>query len=180
MIGGSFIVGIYVADRLHLSKPSSVETVMDATSTSQPDMNDLLGTLTPDFQLMDVSGKLRNISEWRGNVLAINFWASWCKPCLQEIPDFIELQDKYGDQGLQFLGITLDGVEEVQDFVDRFGINYPALVGRHDVIMLAKKFGNHSGGLPYTVIIARDGRINFIKQGALTIEEAEQVIRALL
>jgi len=143
-------------------------------------MQNLSGKPSPDFSLMDVSGQRRNVSEWKGKVLAINFWATWCPPCLEEIPHFIKLQEKYGHQGLQFLGIALEGVDEVLGFANEHGINYPLLVGEQEVIKLAGKFGNHMGGLPYTVILDRNGHISFIKVGPLSASEAEQVIISLL
>ena len=110
----------------------------------------------------------------------INFWATWCPPCLEEIPHFIKLQEQYGHQGLQLVGIALESVDEVLGFASEQGINYPLLVGEQEVIKLAGKFGNRNGGLPYTVILDRNGLINFIKQGPLSVSEAEQVITPLL
>ena len=141
---------------------------------------DLTGTPSPDFTLMDVTGQQRNVSEWKGKVLVINFWATWCPPCLEEIPHFIKLQEQYGHQGLQLVGIALESVDEVLGFASEQGINYPLLVGEQEVIKLAGKFGNRNGGLPYTVILDRNGLINFIKQGPLSVSEAEQVITPLL
>jgi len=170
-----FFAGIFLAEYIRSNK--QVENSPPALQTRS---EDLIGKPSPDFSLMDLSGQLRNVSEWQGKVLVINFWATWCPPCLEEIPHFIELQDKYGDQGLQFLGIALEGVNEVISFADKIGINYPLLVGEQEVIKLAGKFGNQVGGLPYTVVLDRSGNINFIKQGPISSLEAEQVITSLL
>jgi peroxiredoxin len=140
----------------------------------------LTGTPSPDFTLLDVNGQQRNVSEWKGKVLVLNFWATWCPPCLEEIPYFIKLQKQYGQQGLQFVGIALESVNEVLGFASEQGINYPLLVGEQAVIRLAGKFGNQNGGLPYTVVLDREGRISFIKQGPLSTVEAEHVITSLL
>ena len=149
-------------------------------SALQTNTQDLTGKPSPDFSLMDVSGQPRNVSEWQGKVLVINFWATWCPPCLEEIPHFIKLQDKYGDQGLQFLGIALEDVDAVTSFVNKLGINYPILLGEQEVIKLGVKLGNRIGGLPYTVILVRSGNINFIKVVPLSVSEAEQIITSLL
>lgn len=167
-IGGIFLANIHT-DQL----PKQV------TDTVQTDIKNLIGQPLPNFSLSDTSGQLHHSSEWAGNVLVINFWATWCPPCKEEIPHFIDLQKKYGQQGLQFLGITMDPVDKVRDFSNRFDINYPLLIGQHDIIMLAQEFGNHTGGLPYTVIIDRNGNISFIRQGLLPISDAESVIKAL-
>ncbi len=170
-----FIAGIFLSD--YIRSKEHPDKISPAVQIS---MQDLLGKPSPDFSLMDVSGQRRNVSEWKGKVLAINFWATWCPPCLEEIPHFIKLQDKYGHQGLQFLGIALEGVDEVLGFANEHSINYPLLVGEQEVIKLAGKFGNYSGGLPYTVILDRNGHISFIKKGSLSVTEAEQVITSLL
>lgn len=188
-----FVAGIVLSDYLRSGEDanSQVNVVAnidsnESTVTQQKNTapksspKDLLGKLAPDFSLNDASGKLRNVSEWEGKVLVINFWATWCPPCLEEIPHFIELQDKYASQGLQFLGIALENVDTVVDFAKQHGMNYPLLVGERDVIALAGKFGNRVGGLPYTVVLDRNGQINFIKQGPLSSAEAEQVITSLL
>ena len=141
---------------------------------------DVTGQLRPEFSLPDIHGEIHHIREWDGQVIAINFWATWCQPCLKEIPEFIALQDKYSKQGLQFLGIALQSAEEVTDFVKSLGINYPVLVGELEVIDLASSLGNDMGTLPYTVIIDRQKRINFIKNGRLDSVQAEAVITTLL
>lgn len=170
-----FVVGVFLSDYIRTKNPP--EKIIPAVQLSQ---QELTGTPAPDFTLFDVKGQQRNVSEWKGKVLVINFWATWCPPCLEEIPHFIELQEKYGEQGLQFVGIALEGVDEVLVFAEQQGINYPLLVGEQEVIKLAGKFGNLIGGLPYTVILDRDGSISFIKQGPLSISEADHEITSLL
>ena len=140
----------------------------------------LVGELRPDFSLPDKDGNMRSIEEWDGKVVVINFWATWCPPCRDEIPAFIKLQDKYNDQGLQFVGIALQTADEVRNFVSEFGMNYPVLVGTEEVIKVAEAYGNHIGALPYTVIIDRQQRIAFIKAGPMSYEEAEAAILAVL
>ena len=140
----------------------------------------LLGSMRPSFSLTDINGELRDIKEWQGKVIALNFWATWCPPCLKEIPEFIHLQEKYAERGLQFVGVALENVEPVKKFVTEKGVNYPVMAGELEVIKIAKSYGNQHGALPYTVIIDREGRIAFVKAGALPVETAEQVISGLL
>ena len=94
----------------------------------------ILGRHRPEFTLPDLDGQLRSISEWDGKVIALNFWATWCPPCLKEVPEFVLLQAKYQAQGLQFIGIALQRPEEVRDFVAENGMNYPVLAGELEVI----------------------------------------------
>lgn len=140
----------------------------------------VIDTKADDFSLADVDGEQRNLSEWQGKVIAINFWATWCPPCREEIPAFIELQQQYSGDGLQFIGIALQQAEEVRGFIDEFKVNYPSLVGGDDVIKAAKRLGNDIGALPYTVIIGRSGKIAFTRRGPLSKAEAESVIQGLL
>lgn len=140
----------------------------------------LIGERRPDFSLPDKDGNMRSVQEWDGRVLVINFWATWCPPCRDEIPEFIKLQDKYAEQGLQFIGIALHKPEEVQDFAAELGMNYPILVGEETVIKVAEDYGNRAGILPYTVVIDRNQRIAFIKKGPLHYEEAEAILGAVL
>ena len=171
---GCFFAGVYLANYYH-SSPAVADT---EASLTPPSVNstDVLDQLAPDFQLLDVAGRLRESVEWQEMVVVINFWATWCAPCLHEIPEFVALQAKYADQGVQFVGITLDSAQEVAAFSAKLGINYPLLVGSVKVIKLAEQFGNSFGYLPYTVIIDRTGMIRFIKQGRLPLAEAEEEI----
>ncbi|MDH5229020.1 MAG: TlpA family protein disulfide reductase [Gammaproteobacteria bacterium] len=134
----------------------------------------------PSFQLKDVDGRLRNVDEWNGKVLVINFWATWCPPCRREMPSFIRLQEKYAAQGLQFVGIALDEPLKVQDFLTEMEVEYPNLIGGEAGIKLSSDYGNRMGALPYTVIIDRRGYIQFTQRGELKEAVAEKVIKELL
>lgn len=138
----------------------------------------VVGHLRPEFTLADLAGAPRKVSEWDGKVLIVNFWATWCPPCRKEIPAFIKLQRKYGDRGVQFVGIALDEPRAVQDFTQAMGINYPILIG--DSGAMTQRYGNHLGVLPYTVIIDRSSQIVFVKLGELTPAQAEAAIHDLL
>ena len=140
----------------------------------------ILGRQRPEFSLPDLDGRLRSISEWDGKIIALNFWATWCPPCLKEIPEFVLLQTKYQAAGLQFIGVALQKPDEVRQFVAEHGMNYPVLTGELEVIKLAEAYGNDIGALPYTVIIDRNGQVAHVKPGVLPTEEAENIINRLL
>lgn len=146
------------------------------TTIEQPQ----LGMAMPEFSLPDIDGKLHNISDWQGKVIVLNFWATWCPPCVREIPLFVELQERYASQGLQFVGIAIDELQAVRDFSNTYGINYPNLIGAQDAVEIAKKYGNRLGTLPYTVVINRQGNIAFIQLGEFKREIAEKTIKSLL
>lgn len=134
----------------------------------------------PDFRLPDPSGRLRDVSEWDGKLLILNFWATWCPPCLHEIPMFMEVQKAYADRGVQFVGVAIDDVENVQTFVADTGLSYPTLHGQGDAIELGKRLGNTTGGLPFTVIIGPEGNIRFRHGGVLDKARTEDLIESVL
>jgi thiol-disulfide isomerase/thioredoxin len=111
-----------------------------------------------DFVLKDMNGGDVRLADYKGKVIMLNFWATWCGPCKVEIPTFVELQDEYRDQGVVFLGLSVDDpVEKLKPFASEYKMNYPVLVGlgREDV---QDAFGP-MWGVPVTVMINRDGKI---------------------
>ena len=159
-----------------------VDQVEDERSSANrsPTPEEVIGDSVADFTLMDVDGEKRYFSEWQGKLIAINFWATWCAPCREEIPAFIELQSKYQQQGLQFVGIALEQAEDVKDFMKEYSINYPLLVGGDEVISIATQLGNNIGAMPYTVFVNSEGKIAFTRRGPLMMDEAEAVIKNYL
>jgi peroxiredoxin len=133
--------------------------------------------LAPEFSLPELTGQTLDLSAYRGKVVLLDFWATWCDPCREEIPHFVELQIKYRDQGLQIIGISMDdGPEPVRDFYQRFHMNYPVAMGN-------AKIGELYGGvlgLPIAFLIGRDGRIEAKHIGATDIPVFEREIKALL
>ncbi len=176
----SAISGYQFQHYLNAKEPNKIAQTPPKKQTSTKSTDTLIGTSVADFQLLDVAGKPRQLSEWQGRVIVLNFWATWCPPCKKEIPDFVELQQQYGEMGLQFIGITLQRPDEIRDFLSAFQVHYPNLVGAGDVIKLANKLGNDVGVLPYTVIIDQTGKIAFIKRGPLSKSAITAVIKPLL
>ena len=128
----------------------------------------------------DLDDKLQPLKQWRGKVVVLNFWAPWCPPCREEMPDFIKLQDKYHERGLVFIGVALDEKIKVQAFADEIGVNYPILLGEMEAVDLARKIGNRLGGLPFTVVIDRNGNIVASEVGGLTLARMEKIVLPLL
>jgi len=124
-----------------------------------------------------LSGQQLHLSDYRGSVVLLDFWATWCDPCREEIPHFVELQKKYRDQGLQIVGVSMDdSPEPVRDFYRQFNMNYPVVMGN-------AKTGELYGrvlGLPIAFLISRDGRIYSKHIGATDIAVFEREITILL
>ena len=133
-----------------------------------------------DFTLPDLERKPRDLEEWKGQVVLLNFWAPWCPPCRNEIPAFIELQEKYAEKGFSIVGITIDTLDNAQTFADTAGINYPVLIAEEQGIEIAKDYGNRVGALPYSVLLDREGRIVLTHRNELSFEQAEKALLPLL
>lgn len=132
----------------------------------------------PEFSLKDADGRTVSLAGYRGKVVLLNFWATWCGPCKAEIPSLVELQAQYGDD-LVILGVSVDDpVEKMRPYAAQYKINYPLLVGdgREDV---QDAFGPLFG-VPVSVIIGRDGRIAKKHSGIATKGQIEREIKALL
>ena len=130
--------------------------------------------------LPDTTGRLQSIGQWKGKVLVVNFWATWCLPCREEMPEFMKVQTELGDRGLQFVGIAIDDAAKVKDFAAELGLNYPALVGGYGAIELSKTLGNRLGALPYTLVIDRAGRISRAHLGPIKPAELRAIISQLI
>ncbi len=130
--------------------------------------------------LPDIYGENQAVSQWSGNVLVVNFWATWCEPCREEIPEFIETQDKFRDQGLVFLGVALDREEPVISYSHEFGINYPVLIGNLSTWSIAESAGNVHSVLPYTVVIDHQGEIVETYLGRVHQKDLEELVIPLL
>ena len=168
-------VGAVAGNLIYINwlKKEPAATAMSSSMT-------LLNIPRPDFTLRDLDGIPRTVSAWDGKVLVINFWATWCKPCLREIPEFNELQNQHRDDGLQFVGIAIDDPKAVKEFVKTTAIDYPILAAEQEGIEVAEKYGNDVGVLPYTAIINRAGNITFVQFGELKKELAQEMIAPLL
>ncbi len=125
----------------------------------------------PKLTLPDLDGQPRDLLEWQGKTVVLNFWATWCPPCRKEIPEFIAVQNEFGDQGLQLIGIAIDELEPVAEYAQMSKINYPILLAGDSGMALAATWGNQVGAVPFTVIIAPDGSVLARHPGELTRAE---------
>lgn len=117
--------------------------------------------------LPDLAGREQAISQWKGKLLLVNFWATWCGPCREEMPNFVRVQAANASNGLQIVGIAVDQPDKVRQFANELGINYPILLGGYGAIELSRALGNTVGALPFTVVVDRHGKVVFTHLGAL-------------
>lgn len=140
-----------------------------------PDATALLALSLPDTQ-----GVAQSLQQWRGKVLVVNFWATWCEPCRAEMPEFVRAQRELGPHGLQFVGIAVDQPDKVIQFAKELDLNYPALIGGYDAMDLSKSLGNTLVALPFTVIFDREGRVAHTQLGPLKPDKLRVIVANLL
>ncbi len=140
----------------------------------------ITGTPAPDIVITDIDGKAHALAELKGRWVLINFWASWCAPCMDELPLLVDIQKRYADRGLQLLGPALDEREPVLAAVKHFGINYPVSADFNGASAAMELLGNQRGALPYSVLLNPEGQIAETVLGALTAESLETLITSKL
>ena len=140
-----------------------------------PDASKLLGLTLPD-----AAGQPQAVAQWQGKVVAVNFWATWCGPCREEMPGFVRVQAEYGPKGLQIVGIAIDNADKVQQFSKELGLNYPALIGGYSAMDLSKDLGNSLLALPFTVVLDRQGKVAYTHLGPVKPDRFRRIVAKLL
>jgi len=130
--------------------------------------------------LADLSGKPQPLSQWRGKVLVVNYWATWCAPCREEIPTLMKVQHKYAHNGVKLVGIAVDNVDKVQEYAKDMQIDYTLLIGGMETLSAVRDLGNRAGVLPYTVVLDRAGRLAYTHAGTVTEGSLDLVLAPLL
>ncbi len=168
-----FVVGYLGYNARVKDKNESYSTVTSAFASTPSDFK-----LAPNFELPDVNGRKVKLSDFKGKIIILDFWATWCPPCRAEIPGFIELYKKYKDKGVEIIGISLDegGVKDVLPFMREFGINYTILIGNYKV---TQDYGGIRG-IPTTFVIDKKGYIRAKYVGYRPKEVFERDIIMLL
>ena len=125
-------------------------------------------------------GKSVDTEQWRGKVLVVNFWASWCPPCVEEMPTLDKLQSEFKAQNVLFVGIGIDSPSNIREFLKSTPVSYPIVIGGLEGSNLSKQMGNTQGALPYTVIINAKGKATYTKLGKISEEELRKAIKGAL
>lgn len=153
--------------------PESLRSAAQLSPAEAQAEGDAIMALTLD----NLDGQPQALAQWRGKVLVVNYWASWCAPCVEEMPALSRLHRRYAEQGVQFVGIGIDEVDNMRKFADRTPVSYPLLVG-------GKNAGQTPGlqvkALPYTVLIGRDGRFASSRLGRLDEATLEPILNKLI
>lgn len=129
-----------------------------------------------NLPLPNLAGKPQTLQDWRGKTLVVNFWATWCAPCREEIPDFIAVRREHAVKNLEIVGIAIDNAQSVKPYVRKMGIAYPVLIGEGNALEMSRALGNPSGALPYTVVIAPNGTILLRHLGRLPKTKLQAIL----
>jgi len=167
----ALLTGLFLSARYHAEPPVVSQT---------PPRSNLVGEQRPDFKLGSNTGEFVSPSDYAGKALLINFWATWCAPCRHEMPMLVDLQNEFGAQGLQVIGIAVDDVESARSFAAEYGISYPVLLGAADVMQTSSDYGNVEGVLPYSVLVDRSGIIRWQHSGEIPREVFEDLLADFL
>lgn len=169
---------VVIAAMLFIGSNVARKRQAEAKRTGALAPGSVIGRVAPDFTLKTLDGKTLKLSDLRGKAVVLNFWATWCPPCKVELPWFVDLQKKYGPQGLQVVGISEDegGKEKVAQFVKEMGVNYTIAVDDNSV---SEKYGDVED-LPTTFYIDRNGKIVQFAMGLVDRSEIEEKMKAAL
>lgn len=173
----AFLLGFYV----QYSQTDSSKPVTEHRTEPADPVATVIGQHQPNYTLHNLLQESVSHEAFAGQVVLVNFWATWCPPCLREIPGFIELKNELGPQGFEIVGIAIDQIDKVRAFADSMGINYPILIGQQDALAIAESFGNRLGALPYSALVDRQGIVRYLhSKGELSKQDAQREIEKLL
>ncbi len=134
----------------------------------------------PNLILPDLKGQQQALAQWKGKILVLNYWATWCPPCRDEMPGFSRLQDKLGAKGVQFVGISIDQADKVMDFQKETPVSYPLLIGEFGAMQTSIDLGNDRQAMPFTAIFDRNGTLHSFKLGRFAEADLEKALNRLL
>jgi peroxiredoxin len=198
--GGGYLVAMRLGEppspaALPAAAPVTTPVPTPVTTRAMPAPETLVGQRRPDFSLADAAGNPVAAADFDGHVLLLNFWATWCAPCVEEMPMLSRLQRNYSGRGLRVVGITVDDPVRARSFAEGLGLEYPVLFGpgmfgpgsfeaglsgAGAAMLVGRRYGNASGMLPYSVLIDAAGIVRWTHLGAVTREQLETQLAELL
>lgn len=177
-LGGAVRYGFYSP-----AAPQSEREIASDEAKSEPEAGQapaIIDAQRPLFELPDRDGDTRSIAEFDNQVVLLNFWATWCPPCLEEVPALDALHDELASKGLRVVGIALEDRAAMTAFAREHSVDYTLLAGGREAFDIATEYGNARGTLPYTVVIDRQGIVRATHLGALTQKEARELVQPWL
>ena len=152
--------------------------VRQESRTPAADSASVLALTRASFK--DYAGQADTLERWKGKVVVVNFWASWCPPCREEIPGLTRIQTRFAANGLQVVGIAVDSAAKAREAATELGVNYPVLIAGMETIDLTRRLGNRAGALPFTLVLDRNGSLIASHLGILTEAQLAQIVAPLL
>jgi len=162
--------------KLIVSALAALLTALSAGAHAEPAKN---ANALYAASLPDIKNQPQQLAQWKGKVLLVNFWATWCHPCVQEMPALSDLQAKGKIANLQVIGIGIDSPENISQFAAKYKISYPLYVGGVNGSELMRTLGNGVGALPFSLLIGPDGSVKKTYLGSLKMDEVKRDIKAL-
>ena len=169
MLGGIALLAVAAGYRLGLLGKSA-ETATLATPTQS-----IFGLV-----LTDLKGRVQGLDQYRGKILVVNYWATWCHPCREEMPGFSRLQDKFRDKGVQFIGISTDDAPKIIEFQKEAPVSYPLLIGDMGIMKNSADLGNSRQALPFTAVFDREGKLSAAKLGRYAEADLDRLLLDLV
>jgi thiol-disulfide isomerase/thioredoxin len=181
------IVAAWAGMRVYLGRTSPKHSIsIPVGEASAPTASDLIVAAPPaaakipehlpDFALQSLAGKMASITDWQGQSLVINFWATWCAPCRREIPLLEVLSKDWADRDVTVIGIAVDHHDPVAAYAKEFGVGYPILIGEQDALDVASRMGVDSPVFPFTVFTDRRGEVVALYVGELHQAQASLIL----
>lgn len=150
------------------------------TGVSQLEPPPSTGRPIHELVLADIAGKPQRLDQWRGRILVVNYWATWCPPCRDEMPGFSRLQDRYRDKMVQFVGISIDDPDKIAEFQKETPVTYPLLIADLATMQSSAGYGNRAQALPFTAVFDGEGRLAATRLGRWDEADLEREVRRLI